>query len=169
MRVCVQDRQRVRVGCAGRAGAPLTRSSPTTTCPFPTHALPPPPLSQLHVFVKGPMSKTFANVYVDDTANVAHLQEAAVAKLSLGVSPDRVEMFREKDGEATGDALDSTAGVKDVLEERARVIVKVSSTAAATIPAAPGALGKESDRGAVREGKSGPPCARSSRSPASSS
>ncbi len=133
MRVCVQDRQRVRIGCAGRAGAPLTRSSLTRArVRFPPTPFlsPPHPLSQLHVFVKKPGDPSFAEVLVDDTASVAHLQEAAVAKLKLGVSPDRVEMFREKDGEATGDAFDSRKKLATVgVSEGTSLVVKVAHDA----------------------------------------
>jgi hypothetical protein len=56
----------------------------------------------LHVFSSPAYAKVVVDYYGD--GHVADISEAAVAKLSLGVPPNRVSLYREKDGKATGDA-----------------------------------------------------------------
>ncbi len=76
--------------------------------------------------MKEPGDPSFAEVAVDDAASVAHLQKAIIAELKLDVAPNRITVFRERDGEATGDALDSRKKLDTVgVSEGASLVVKV--------------------------------------------
>ncbi len=91
---------------------------------------------------------------MEDNADVADAKKAIIAKLKLDVAPNLVRLFREKDGAATGDALDSRMKLDTVgISEGTSLVVEVSSTAAQTIPSAPGALREESDRGGSYGGR----------------